>query len=95
MTMTMVMMTTVLIMIVMIFQLYQGYADDYRNTDNAWLETSVVNYHDDTGEILTNFELRVRAEALFFSRDAFFFNLFVVLFENFFNSAYPRIIFCV
>ncbi|XP_070175133.1 transient receptor potential cation channel subfamily M member-like 2 [Littorina saxatilis] len=38
--------------------LYQGYADDARNTDNAWLETCVVNYHDDTGDILYNFDLR-------------------------------------
>ena len=40
-------------------QLYQGYADDARNTDNAWLETRVINYHDDTGKILQHFELRV------------------------------------
>ncbi|XP_076456247.1 transient receptor potential cation channel subfamily M member-like 2 isoform X2 [Babylonia areolata] len=39
-------------------KLYQGYADDARNTDNAWLETCVVNYHDDTGDILQQFDLR-------------------------------------
>jgi hypothetical protein len=25
----------------------QGYADDPRNTDNAWFETIATNYHDD------------------------------------------------
>lgn len=27
-------------------ELYRGYVDDARNTDNAWMETIVVNYHD-------------------------------------------------
>ena len=39
--------------------MYKGYADDPRNTDNAWLETRVVNYHDEDGTILENFQLRV------------------------------------
>ena len=26
---------------------YNGYVDDPRNTDNAWMETSVYNFHDD------------------------------------------------
>lgn len=26
--------------------------DDPRNTDNAWMETEAVNYHDDTGGYL-------------------------------------------
>lgn len=30
--------------------LYKGYADDPRNTDNAWMETIAVNYHDKTGD---------------------------------------------
>ena len=30
-------------------QLYAGYVDDPRNTDNAWMETVAVNFHDDTG----------------------------------------------
>ena len=25
---------------------YKGYCDDARNTDNAWLEVVVCNYHD-------------------------------------------------
>jgi len=28
---------------------YCGYVDDHRNTDNAWLETTCVNFHDETG----------------------------------------------
>ena len=29
-------------------QIYKGYVDDPRNTDNAWMETEAVNYHDET-----------------------------------------------
>lgn len=36
--------------------LYKGYADDPRNTDNAWMETIAVNYHDKTGDF-DNFKL--------------------------------------
>lgn len=28
--------------------LYKGYVDDPRNTDNAWMETVAVNFHDDS-----------------------------------------------
>ena len=40
-------------------QLFQGYFDDARNSDNAWIETSVLSFHDDSGEIFHNFDLRV------------------------------------
>ena len=30
--------------------MYAGYVDDPRNTDNAWIETKAVNFHDKTGE---------------------------------------------
>ena len=30
-------------------EIYRGYVDDPRNTDNAWMETIAYNYHDDTG----------------------------------------------
>lgn len=33
--------------------------DDPRNTDNAWMETVAVNFHDDTGEIFSEFKLQV------------------------------------
>lgn len=30
-------------------ELYRGYVDDPRNTDNSWMETVVVNFHDSEG----------------------------------------------
>ncbi|XP_078332506.1 transient receptor potential cation channel subfamily M member-like 2 isoform X3 [Crassostrea virginica] len=39
-------------------EVYKGICDDPRNTDNAWLETVVFNYHDDTGKVLHPFLLR-------------------------------------
>ena len=30
-------------------QIYAGYVDDPRNTDNAWMETVAFNFHDETG----------------------------------------------
>ncbi|OAF71436.1 hypothetical protein A3Q56_00782 [Intoshia linei] len=30
-------------------KIYNGYVDDSRNTDNAWMETVCVNFHDETG----------------------------------------------
>ncbi|MEE6516241.1 hypothetical protein FKM82_025525 [Ascaphus truei] len=33
-------------------QIYRGYVDDPRNTDNSWMETQAVNYHDETGHLL-------------------------------------------
>nr|XP_018902593.1 PREDICTED: ADP-ribose pyrophosphatase, mitochondrial [Bemisia tabaci]XP_018902594.1 PREDICTED: ADP-ribose pyrophosphatase, mitochondrial [Bemisia tabaci]XP_018902595.1 PREDICTED: ADP-ribose pyrophosphatase, mitochondrial [Bemisia tabaci] len=32
--------------------LYRGYVDDPRNTDNSWMETVAMNFHDETGEII-------------------------------------------
>uniref|UniRef100_A0A672KSG6 ADP-ribose pyrophosphatase, mitochondrial-like n=1 Tax=Sinocyclocheilus grahami TaxID=75366 RepID=A0A672KSG6_SINGR len=29
---------------------YKGYVDDPRNTDNAWMETVAVNFHDESGK---------------------------------------------
>lgn len=37
--------------------IYKGYVDDPRNTDNAWMETVAVNFHDDTGKVFGNFKL--------------------------------------
>lgn len=28
-------------------EIYRGYVDDPRNTDNAWMETIAVNFHDE------------------------------------------------
>ncbi|CAG0923375.1 unnamed protein product [Notodromas monacha] len=33
-------------------KIYVGYVDDPRNTDNAWMETSAFNFHDDSGDIV-------------------------------------------
>ena len=38
--------------------------DDPRNTDNAWMETVAVNFHDDTGEIFSEFKLQVSQKAI-------------------------------
>lgn len=43
--------------------IYQGYVDDPRNTDYAWMETEAVNYHDDTGEIMDNLTLEAGDDA--------------------------------
>lgn len=45
-------------------EIYKGYADDPRNTDNAWLETIAFNYHDNSGEILSKSTLRAGANAV-------------------------------
>lgn len=37
---------------------YRGYVDDPRNTDNAWMETQVYNFHDDTGKGLGCVQLK-------------------------------------
>lgn len=31
------------------YEIYKGYVDDFRNTDNAWMETVAFNFHDDNG----------------------------------------------
>ncbi|KAL5255510.1 hypothetical protein ACHWQZ_G010918 [Mnemiopsis leidyi] len=40
---------------------YKGYVDDPRNTDNAWMETIAVNYHDSTGKSFSKFPLQSRS----------------------------------
>lgn len=39
-------------------EVYKGYVDDIRNTDNSWMETVAVNFHDEDGSFLDklNFE---------------------------------------
>ena len=39
------------------FQIYKGYVDDPRNTDNSWMETVVYNFHDETGEFVGRLHL--------------------------------------
>lgn len=43
--------------------IYQGYVDDPRNTDNAWMVTKCFLWHDDTGEVMNNFKLNAGDDA--------------------------------
>ncbi|GAB0089993.1 ADP-ribose pyrophosphatase, mitochondrial [Sergentomyia squamirostris] len=44
-------------------EVYRGYVDDPRNTDNAWMETLAVNFHDDTGDFVGGFKLEAGDDA--------------------------------
>ena len=44
-------------------EVYKGYVDDPRNTDNAWMETVACNFHDDSGEVFGEFELKAGDDA--------------------------------
>ena len=41
------------------------YMDDPRNTDNAWLETIAVNFHDEDGSVLSDSGTMVSTERLY------------------------------
>ncbi|KAL3054036.1 hypothetical protein OYC64_006381 [Pagothenia borchgrevinki] len=45
------------------FQVYKGYVDDPRNTDNAWIETVAVNFHDDSGNSVSELPLQAGDDA--------------------------------
>ncbi|XP_047141190.1 TATA element modulatory factor isoform X1 [Hydra vulgaris] len=42
---------------------YKGYVDDIRNTDNAWMETVAVNFHDDDGNSISHLPLKAGDDA--------------------------------
>ncbi|KXJ68322.1 hypothetical protein RP20_CCG004201 [Aedes albopictus] len=44
-------------------EIYKGYVDDPRNTDNAWMETVAVNFHDEDGSIVGRFNLHAGDDA--------------------------------
>ncbi|XP_041937750.1 ADP-ribose pyrophosphatase, mitochondrial isoform X1 [Alosa sapidissima] len=44
-------------------QVYKGYVDDPRNTDNAWMETVAVNFHDDSGDSVSALPLEAGDDA--------------------------------
>lgn len=44
-------------------EVYKGYVDDFRNTDNAWMETIAYNFHDDTGTQVGKIELTAGDDA--------------------------------
>ncbi|XP_070204348.1 ADP-ribose pyrophosphatase, mitochondrial-like isoform X2 [Littorina saxatilis] len=37
-------------------EIYRGYVDDPRNTDNAWMETCAMNFHDQQGDSVAKFK---------------------------------------
>lgn len=43
---------------------YKGYVDDPRNTDNAWMETTALHYHDATGEETSRLTLKAGDDAV-------------------------------
>lgn len=43
--------------------IYTGYVDDPRNTDNAWMETTVRNFHDDDNTSVGRFQLKAGDDA--------------------------------
>lgn len=44
-------------------EIYKGYVDDPRNTDNSWMETVAVNFHDDKGDKVGKFKLSAGDDA--------------------------------
>ncbi|XP_056144189.1 ADP-ribose pyrophosphatase, mitochondrial isoform X2 [Lampris incognitus] len=45
------------------FQVYKGYVDDPRNTDNAWIETVAMNFHDEEGTSVGGLPLQAGDDA--------------------------------
>ncbi|KAM8825487.1 ADP-ribose pyrophosphatase, mitochondrial [Synchiropus picturatus] len=45
------------------FQVYKGYVDDPRNTDNSWMETVAVNFHDEQGNSVSELPLQAGDDA--------------------------------
>lgn len=43
--------------------IFEGYVDDPRNTDNAWMETVAMNFHDDDGSIFGVIQLHAGDDA--------------------------------
>ncbi|XP_077286494.1 ADP-ribose pyrophosphatase, mitochondrial isoform X2 [Arctopsyche grandis] len=45
-------------------EVYRGYVDDPRNTDNAWMETTAFNFHDNTGDTVGDIALTAGDDAV-------------------------------
>lgn len=43
--------------------IFKGYIDDPRNTDNSWMESQALHYHDDTGKAFDKFALKAGDDA--------------------------------
>ena len=39
------------------FFFYAGYVDDPRNTDNSWMETVAINFHDEDNQVAKEIKL--------------------------------------
>ncbi|KAG7206481.1 hypothetical protein KM043_003826 [Ampulex compressa] len=44
-------------------EIYRGYVDDPRNTDNAWMETVALNFHDEDGGVVGRLTLKAGDDA--------------------------------
>ena len=55
-TVTLVMRVCVLV-VGFLSQVYRGYVDDPRNTDNSWMETIACHFHDEDGTSVGQFQL--------------------------------------
>jgi ADP-ribose pyrophosphatase len=44
-------------------KVYSGYVDDPRNTDNSWMETVAVNFHDEKGDSAARVDLKAGSDA--------------------------------
>lgn len=44
-------------------EVYKGYVDDSRNTDNAWMETIALNFHDEAGSTVGEINLKAGDDA--------------------------------
>jgi len=45
-------------------EIYKGYVDDFRNTDNSWMETIAYNFHDETGDEVGKLKLSAGDDAM-------------------------------
>ncbi|CAF3054207.1 unnamed protein product [Rotaria sp. Silwood2] len=45
------------------YKLYESYVDDPRNTDNAWMETVAMHFHDETGQLTDHLDLHAGDDA--------------------------------
>jgi len=44
-------------------EIYRGYVDDPRNTDNAWIETVAINFHDEDNSVVGKLVLQAGDDA--------------------------------
>ncbi|XP_069134941.1 putative nudix hydrolase 6 [Argopecten irradians] len=45
-------------------EIYKGYVDDPRNTDNSWMETVALNFHDESGKGVSKIQLNAGDDAI-------------------------------